>query len=170
MRLRRLLGMMSKSDQLTLQELNNRYIADFEIGTLRWRISNSNRVKTGDIAGYLSKSDGYIKITFNKKKYQLSRCLWYMYTGSWPIGEIDHIDGVRTNNSISNLRDVTLERNRANRTVSLGEFPLGVSKAKGKRNPYRARITVGGKEISLGAFQTIEEASSAYRKARFKLR
>lgn len=57
--------------------------------------------------------DGYIRLWCNKRLRMKHRLLWFLAYGELPI-EIDHIDGVRDNNSLSNLRSVTRKENLSN--------------------------------------------------------
>lgn len=50
--------------------------------------------------------DGYSRLWCKDTLRMKHRLLYWLYTGEIPI-EIDHIDGNRNNNSISNLRNVT---------------------------------------------------------------
>lgn len=76
---------------------------------------------------------------------------------------VDHINGNGLDNRMSNLRFCTQRQNAQNRTRVRGskKLPKGVTKIK-RVNPYRARIVVDGKEISLGCYATPEEAAAAY--------
>lgn len=99
------------------------------------------------------------------KRRQLSgqRVVWLMHTGRWPDGEIDHINGVRDDNRIENLRDVTHQTNAENRRrpVRASETgALGVTLTKDGR--YRARICSKGRLLSLGVFGSADEAHAAY--------
>lgn len=90
-------------------------------------------------------------------------------TGSWPVGDIDHIDGNPANNKFANLRDVlhktnTENRRKATRNKASG-MPIGVSIDK-RDGGIRADITVNGRARSLGRFKTPELAHDAYLKAK----
>lgn len=93
------------------------------------------------------------------------RIAWLLMTGAWPEQEIDHIDGNRSNNCWSNLREVehvlnSHNQRRPSKNNSTGA--LGVSMGPSKTSPYLAGIRVDGKRIHLGSFRTLEEAESAY--------
>jgi len=70
------------------------------------------------------RTDGYIscRVHVGKKLYNIlgHRIAWYLYYGKLPVNFIDHKDGVRDNNKIENLRDVTQQRNHFNRTTAKG--------------------------------------------------
>lgn len=103
--------------------------------------------------------DGYIRVRAEGREYRAHRLIWEMFNG--PIPEdllVDHIDGDVYNNRIENLRLATRTQNNAN-SRSKGSGFKGITKV-GSR--YRARITHGGITISLGVFDTAEEAKSVY--------
>ena len=80
--------------------------------------------------------------------------------GTWPVGDIDHIDGDSSNNKFDNLRDTTRSENLYNR----GDWrpnSRGTSfdKATGL---WRSRINKDGKTINLGRFPTEQQAHDAY--------
>lgn len=88
--------------------------------------------------------------------------------GAQPGEIVDHVNGDRLDNRWANLRVVTASQNCRNRYV-----PMGISMAKGvsrcaKRNKWRAIIYVDKRNMFLGRFDTIEEASSVYREAEIK--
>ena len=82
---------------------------------------------------------------------------------------IDHIDGDKTNNKVSNLRLVTKKQNAQNRKACVNRKH---SKFKGVtlavntfKKPWRADIKVQGKSITIGNYRTEEEAAEAYNDA-----
>lgn len=107
---------------------------------------------------------GYIIAFLLGKKWRAHHLAWLYEYGSLPTGQLDHINGVRTDNRIENLREVTSQENSKNAklytTNSTGFRGTGRS-GKG----YRAFITVSYKSIHLGCFQTLEEAIAARLKA-----
>lgn len=76
---------------------------------------------------------------------------------------IDHIDSNRSNNRLNNLRIISQRENCSKeRTLKKG-LPVGVYFIK-RNKKYRACITINGKYIHLGYFNTAEEASNEYKK------
>jgi len=115
---------------------------------------------TKHVYGYVDMY-GYIQVHINHKTYRAHRVIWEMLKGSIPDGYvIDHIDGNKCNNRISNLRLATAEQNNAN---SEGFSKLGMPKGvKAHRNKFQARIGYKGIQYHLGTFNTIDEAKEAY--------
>jgi hypothetical protein len=93
-----------------------------------------------------------------------------MHYGEWPSGEIDHINGVRTDNRVENLRVATRSENMQNTkkpvTNKSGKKGVSWDKTTGK---WRAEIRANGKKYNLGRFKTIEEAFKAHESAADKL-
>jgi hypothetical protein len=89
-----------------------------------------------------------------------------MTHGVWPAAEIDHVNGVSSDNRLVNLREATAAENRCNRgaTVNNRTGFKGVSWHKRCRK-YQARIKVRGKDTYLGLFTSPEEAHAAYQSA-----
>jgi hypothetical protein len=112
-----------------------------------------------------SKDDnGYIRIMVNSKRYKASRLAWLLFYGKEPQNLIDHINGIRSDNRICNLRDVTNSENcqnqlKAKRTSTSGF--LGVKK-RNRYDKWWATISKNGIEYYLGDYNTPEEAHNAY--------
>ncbi|MFH5067193.1 HNH endonuclease [Enterobacter cloacae complex sp. 2024EL-00215] len=119
--------------------------------------------KPGDVAGYKRKN-GYVVIRFNGKQYRAHRLAWFYVHGEWPDGEIDHINGVKSDNRLRNLRIA----NRSENTKNIGRRRRnttgfkGVSKVTGMKSRWCARITSNRETIHIGSFSTPEEAYDAY--------
>lgn len=96
--------------------------------------------------------------------------IWAYYTGEWPDGEIDHIDGDRGNNRIENLRCVdksTNQRNASRREDNTsGQVGVSFHKASGRWN---ARISTNGRRVFLGSFPEFEDAVAARKAAEAEL-
>ena len=145
------------------------YLAyDAETGVFTWRLPPAKRVKAGDVAG--SHSQGYLRIKLRGREYKAHRVAWAMTHGRWPEKELDHINRVRDDNRMANLRECSAGENRQN----IGHAGLGnnrllgasFNKAKGR---FKARIHANHREINLGYFDTEEEAHAAYLAAKRRL-
>jgi hypothetical protein len=104
-------------------------------------------------------TDGYCQGQVLGAMRRANRVAWVHYHGEWPNGEVDHINGDRADNRITNLRCVSARENRRNQRPRRS-IPLGVSRNRnGKR--WRATIRADGVYQHLGTFDTVEEAQAA---------
>ena len=85
---------------------------------------------------------------------------WFCVYGNCNIEQIDHINGIRTDNRICNLRNVTHQQNQWNRTKAKGYY------YNTPRNKWRAVIRLNNKDIHLGYFTSEQEARQSYLKAK----
>jgi hypothetical protein len=132
-----------------------------ETGMFKWKVRVNSKVPSGATAG-TPQNNGYILITINRKKYLAHRLAWFMEYREFPNGQIDHINGNRIDNRISNLRVVTTSENQQNLRSPRGKNPyLGVSAIKGTLL-WQAHIQVNGMQKNLGRFKTPEDARDAY--------
>lgn len=114
---------------------------------------------------------GYLQMNVQGRPYAVHRLIWCYMTGDFPPFDIDHLDGDRLNNKWENLRAVDRETNLRNVGIKPNNSSgvNGVSFAK-DRNKWHAYIGCGsGERISLGHFETLEEASVARKLAELQL-
>lgn len=131
---------------------------DPNTGVFTWRVTRNGKAYKGDIAGAVNNL-GYILIYIEGKSYRAHRLAWLYVYGKWPEQYLDHINCVRNDNRISNLRSATLGQNQANRRKTKGVLPKGVKKSKKK---FVAQICVDGKRRYIGIYPTAELAHAAY--------
>lgn len=116
-----------------------------------------NTKHAGKIAGHIDNE--YVIISILGEDYRAHLIAWFMYYGHWPENEIDHINGIRSENWIDNLRDVTRPINMKNKpkykTNKSGVTGVYWHKA-GKK--WAAEIGVNKKIIRLGLYENIETA------------
>jgi len=139
-------------------------------GVFFWRVSRGRTAKAGQRAGTQHHS-GYRHINVCGRYYAEHRLAWLYVNGVWPLGEIDHMNGVRDDNRFANLQDVDRNANQHNRGGAHRGNPSGLigvtwHKAQAK---WRARIRVDRKEIALGYFDDPVDAYNAYLLAKSKL-
>ena len=125
----------------------------------QWRKGKSN------IAGSLN-TNGYLRIKVDGARYGAHRLAWFYVYGEWPKNDIDHIDGCRTNNAISNLRNVSRTVNMQNIRTAYSTNNVGVLGVSKKCNKWKAQIRLEGKNKHLGWFDAPELAHQAYLNAK----
>lgn len=132
-------------------------------GELRYK-HDSISGKRGELAT-IKHSQGYLTVRINGKDYLAHRIVFFMSYGYFPV-QVDHINHIRTDNSLNNLREVSNRDNQLNTSLSINSKTKinGVCLHK-PTNKYRAYIMVDRKHIHLGLFNTVEEASLARNKA-----
>lgn len=132
-----------------------------------WKTWNSRF--TGKQAFTAFDANGYLHGRIFMKAYKAHRVAWCITFGSWPENQIDHIDGVRSNNCITNLRDVTASENRMNMkkpvTNTSGFVGVGFDP---NTHRWTAQIQVSGKCKYLGNFRQKKDAMAARKAAEVK--
>ncbi len=133
----------------------------YKDGHIFWNIKR-RKVKFGSEAGSC-KSHGYKVVRVNGRQFLVHRIIWEMHNGAIPEGmEIDHINHVRDDNRIENLRIVSHADNMKNQKMNInnksGHHGVSLCRSRGK---WLAKITANGSHIFLGHFDTIEEAIDA---------
>lgn len=125
-----------------------------------------NLERTGRLAGCVGK-DGYllVRLSIRGKSWLIPahQIVWAMTYGEWPSSELDHRNNDRSDNQPSNLRIATRPQNMANMNAhsdnKLGLKGVHLHRQTGK---YRAKICHERRIISLGLYETPEDAHAAY--------
>ncbi len=168
----------SKKPSLSVKEL--KALLDYcpETGVITWKprplklFSNKNiqrywnRKYSGERAFNSYNGHGYLYGEILGKRYRAHRLAFALYYGKWPGPIVDHIDGVRDNNRIENLRSVTdLEscrnRGRAKNNTS-GILGVGWNKHHKK---WRVQLMANGKQMFFGYFDCLLAAAMVRKKA-----
>jgi hypothetical protein len=118
---------------------------------------------------YEEEHRGYGRLSLLGKRYKSHRVAWAMHTGDWPFDQIDHINGIRSDNRIENLRAVTQTENSRNmkRPSNNMSGVIGVYWDKFARC-WTAQIAVSGKKIELCRTKDFEDAVAARAAAEVK--
>lgn len=150
---------------ITLERLKELLEYDPETGIFLWIGKSNTKTIIGTVAG-TTDVNGYVRVQIDRVKYLLHRLAWLYTHGAWPSEFIDHINGIRNDNRISNLREANSTQN--NRNAKLNSRNASGYKGVGyirKLKKYAARIYIKGKCIYIGFFDTPLEASKAYEAA-----
>ena len=154
--------------ELTQSYLKERLHYDPETGIFTWAVGCKGN-RAGDAAGSL-KPSGYRQIMIDGRLYRAHRLAWLYVYGKWPADLIDHINGLRDDNRIVNLREATAAENQQNRTANANNASGFMGVYWHKRDcKWRSHIKIEGRVKHLGCFDTPETASAAYLDAKAEL-
>lgn len=153
-----------KSREPSQEYLRERFGYDHGVGALVWKYwaeksASTNSRDVGQVAGWLC-PQGYRHVQLGDSVYRCHRLVWVYFNGAIPDGsEIDHINRVRNDNRVANLRLANRSLNCGNKATKK-KLPVGV-KINTKGVIY-AHIRLHGKQTYLGMYKTVEEAGAAY--------
>jgi HNH endonuclease/AP2 domain len=153
---------MAKSN-LTASRVRELFTYNKSTGILRRRITRNQHSKKGSHSTAVDR-DGYLIVGIDYKIYRAHRVIWLYVNGQWPKGDCDHINRIKTDNRIANLRDVTRSQNKQNQLVCKNN-KCGIKGVYWSEKYKRWFASIGhlGEQIYIGQFKTIEEASDAYK-------
>lgn len=160
---------MDSKNYITHNELIAKISYESETGNFFWNVNSGSRAKIGQKLGSYDMY-GYLTVRINKKSYKLHRLAWFYVHKIWPENDVDHINGIRNDNRLCNLRCASRKTNLENRTCK-SESETGLYGAyydKRKRKYYSA-ISHHNIKIHLGMFESAQEAHNAYIDAKQKL-
>jgi len=140
-----------------------------DTGIFTWKKSRGNQfTKIGMKAGYKD-SSGHMGIEINRVRYLSHRLVWLYLYGHFPKNQIDHINGIRDDNRLCNLREATAQQNMWNKKISLnnksGFKNIHWSKTMKK---WCVQIKANKKFVYVGYFKDLELADLIAHEARDK--
>ena len=144
---------------------------DPKTGYMHWKEDHKyfKSIRAGDIVGRTSNKNGYRSTSINGKQYYQHRLVWLYVYGEWPKSDLDHINGIREDNRIENLRLATKSQNAHNKKKFRNNTSGIVGAYRHYSGTWYSSIMVEGKSKYLGSFKTAEEAGAAYAKAKREL-
>lgn len=147
---------------ISVESLKSHMKYDPETGMFTRTVSTSNRSKIG-VELTAKNALGYIVIGLFGNRYYAHRLAWMYMTGTFPEGQVDHINQDKSDNRWINLRCATPSQNKVNqpahRDSRSGVKGVSWNQARSK---WVARCALDGKQRTLGYFSDIESASEAY--------
>ena len=147
-------------DCLSYEQVANELRYDPETGHLFW-IKRGPRRNLVNPAGCLN-HDGHKKVGVLGVICQAHRLAWLLHHKKWPYAYLDHINGNRGDNRISNLREVSIAQNMQNKEVKKKGKALPGTYYRSKKGKYEANIWINRKRIWLGIYDTEISAHKAY--------
>ena len=151
---------MASTPLPTPEILKQRYTYDPDTGAIHSLIFRGKQVFN------CTDKDGYKCGGWGGHKMAAHRVAWAIYFGEWPRMKIDHINGVRTDNRLCNLRLVSDRDNARNRAVRRDSVSgrIGVCWSKTHKR-WKAHINIDAKPVHLGMFADLSDAIAARQKA-----
>jgi hypothetical protein len=147
---------------INLADLKKLITYDTEAGDMYW-------VKSGKFAG-CKRKDGYVVIRLNGTLYYRHRLAWLYVYGVEPTYTIDHINVIKGDDRLINLRDVPFIVNAQNRKKApKSNKSSGYIGVQRNRDKWQAHITTSGKRMMLGTYATPQEAHQRYIEAKRRL-
>lgn len=148
---------------LTQERVKELFDYDPATGDLTWKVQRRGRfAKPGAKAGCVAR---YVTVSVDCKSYPAHRVIWLWVYGEMPV-EIDHINRVKTDNRLTNLRTCDRSQNTGNvqlmSTNTTGYRGIWFAKHCGR---WRAAIKINGKLTHLGYFSNPCAAALRYNEA-----
>ena len=149
---------LEMAKEITAELVRLMFDYDAQTGHLIHR-QNQGRAKRGERAGTL-KPTGYRVISVQRRFFQSARVVWLHQYGSWPTHQVDHINHVRDDDRLENLRDVTPQQNLHNLSARRKNNSSGVQGVhwNTREGKWYAVIYAAGKGIFLGSYVLFEDA------------
>ena len=140
----------------------------YENGNLYWKINRTGKAKQGTKAGCLL-GKGYRSCKIQGQQFLVHRIIFLYHHGYLPKF-IDHINGVKDDNRVENLREATLSQNNSNSKIRSNNTSgiKGVSWDK-KSKKWLVYINLHYQRKYIGRYNTIEEAEKAIKIKREEL-
>lgn len=130
------------------------------------RLISAGGVYVGDVVG-CKRPNGYLMVSINGKQRRAHRVAWELYYGKEPIGDIDHINHIRDDNRIINLRVVTKAENNKNMKMNSNN-KTGISGVSWESDRGKWLSYIGAnkkRHVKLGRFDNLLDACCSRKSA-----
>lgn len=149
-------GTKKEPEKLTQKRARELLDYDPETGLLTWKVNRRGSAKAGDVIKTVNGA-GYVQLAIDSKKYLAHRVIWLWYYGYLPENQVDHINRVRSDNRLCNLREIATSCNVQNSCVSTRNR-TGVKGVSVNKHGCHASIMIGGKQIHIKTVHDFTEA------------
>ena len=85
------------------------------------KVTVANNAKAGQILNTMG-TDGYLRTSINRKPFKVHRLAWLYIYGELPTYTIDHINRIRDDNRIENLRDCKFSENSQKQKILYKQY------------------------------------------------
>lgn len=163
-------GAPRRSEVPSIELIKQLFAVDFDSGALTFlprdrayfksnrSHAHFNKNRVGTVAG--SRRGEYLRVEVFGNAINAHWIVWALVHGEWPSLEIDHINGVGTDNRPANLRLATRAQNCWNTGIR-GATYKGVVRPSNSRSKWRAQIWDGSRNVNLGSFESEDLAIEA---------
>ena len=145
---------------IALDELKSVLLYEEETGRFIW-LETRGKARKGGVAG-TPHICGYVHIGIKKHNYLAHRLAVFYMTGEWPKYDVDHINGIRTDNRWANLRPASRSQNMQNQKSARSNNATGFLGVVPNKKRFGAQIRIFGKTKCLGTYDTPQQAHEAY--------
>lgn len=137
-------------------------------GTKKSYADMYNNQHAGKVVGLSVVTNRYLSVKIDGISYSVHRLIWFYATGIEPE-YIDHINGIKNDNRLENLRAVSHLENCKNMAVTDRNTSghIGVFWHKGEQK-WGAKISDAGRRIYLGYYKDFKDAVKARKRAELK--
>jgi hypothetical protein len=155
------------AEQAVLTQESVRELFNYVDGKLFWKIHKPHSRFVGKEAGFYT-GNGYKQVTINRKKYLTHRVVWLYHNGYFP-DVVDHINNIKDDNRIENLRSADRSKNQHNR-AALKESSSGYKNVSWCKNAkkWRVSLCLKSKSHHFGLYDDLELADLVATMAREK--
>jgi hypothetical protein len=158
---------MRRYPPLTIEQIEARLHVNLATGRCFWKDATKHHPRlegeeAGSLRGGSRPGKAYWHIKINGIPYKRSHIVLMVATGRWPKHTVDHKNGDKLDDRADNLRHATVRQNNWNhqRRAKRERTSMGVRRLPSGR--FQARITVNDQQISIGSFDTEQDARAAY--------